>query len=567
MGHPALFVQGGHRLGPRPLADRGPHVDHGRPAADRPEHRPDHLPALIDLGHDRGRAPGQSRRLGPPRPAVRRQSPRRPVRQHHRPRDPVHPPSAHNHDAAGVPARRRRRIHPHDHPLEAGGHRRLALAAPHLQRPPGSEALLRPAVRHHRGGEQGPVDLHDPPLQLLRRPPRPAVTGRQLLQKPRRQMRRIVRRRRMGGHARSLVPQPDQRPRRPGRRRHHQPRPLAQPQPHPQQGQGLPRPPRARRRPGAELVRPGRRELRPSQTVRILGRKGLRHRSVRKQQPPPRRLEPGPVRPRPARQRPDPRHPLDHDLAHVVQGRPDQRQPASGGLHRPIAQPHGPGQGLARPAPAQEEPGRPVAPVGTFVGRPLRRPQHHRRRRDLLRLVLRRRPDQTHLRLAPPGGQQVTDPLGHGDQGLDVMRPPVPRRLLQPVQDGLVGRVRIVPVEHEGQFPTDHPHRPVRLKLGHRRRRPLGQPHRVRPVLLAHLQHAGVAMDSGRPDPVLGGQRADRLSGQPPVQQIMPRLRAHPRRALRQRPVVVPVVQSPHGLSIGAPRTRARIKPLFRAGL
>ena len=192
----------------------------------------------------------------------------------------------------------------------------------------------------------------------------------------------VVVRRRMGLHQPRLGPQPPQRRRRPRRGGHAQarrlPRPARQPQPHPQQGQG-----RLPLAPGAELVGPGRGELRPPQTVGVFGRERLRHRPVGKHQPPPPGLidRPPPPEPRliPARQAQHARRPLHHHLAHVVQRRPDQRQPPPGaqGLG-PVGQPAGPRQSLPRPAPAQKQPGRPVP-----LRRPLRRPQHQRRRLSL----------------------------------------------------------------------------------------------------------------------------------------------------------------------------------------
>ncbi len=225
------------------------------------------------------------------------------------------------------------RVHRHHHPLEP---RRTA----------------SPRPRQILGPEQGAVGLDHQPLHLLRLQPRPGVERLQMPQKPRRQMGRIVLRRQPRLHHPRLGQQPSQRRDRPGRRRDRQlgigPQPQAEPQVR-QRRLYVP--------PGAELIRPRRMKLRPAQAVRVFRRKRIGRRARGPNQPAPPRL---PARPVVARRlRLQPRRPLDHHLAHVVQRRPHQGEGAILRLGQ-LIHPEPAREGLARPAPAQQHPGPPI---------------------------------------------------------------------------------------------------------------------------------------------------------------------------------------------------------------
>ncbi|MNS83893.1 hypothetical protein D3C72_1176990 [compost metagenome] len=198
-----------------------------------------------------------------------------------------------------------------------------------------------------------------------------------MAQKSRRQVARIGRRRQPRLDHPRLGQQPPQRRDRPRRRGDRQLGIIPQPQPEPQVRQR-----RLRVSPRTELVGPGPMKLRPPQTVRVLRRKGVGRRTARPDQPSPPRLPARPVVP--GRLRLQTRRSLDHDLAHVVQRRPDQGEdPVL--LPRQLVQPEAPGEGLARPAPAQQHPGAPVdlTRPDLFVVQPRRRPDRRPQRPDL----------------------------------------------------------------------------------------------------------------------------------------------------------------------------------------
>ncbi|MNI31265.1 hypothetical protein D3C73_851410 [compost metagenome] len=383
--HSPLLVERRHRLGPRLLRAAGVHQPDLRLAVRLPQQGPHHLPALVGLGQHQVGAELR-RRLGhAPRPSGGRQAPRRTVGQH----VAGLVPAPRDHDAAGVAVGAGRRVHRHHHPLE-------------LRRP------VPPRPRQVLGPKQGAVGLDDQPLHLLRLQPRPGVERSQMAQEAGRQIGRIARRRQLRPvHAR-LGQQLPQRRDRTRRRGNGQLGVGPQPQPEPQVRQR-----RLDVPPGAELVGPGRMELRPPQAVGVLRRKGVGRRAARPDQAPPPRL---PARPVVARRLGlQPRRPLDHHLAHVVQGRPDQGEGQVFRLGQ-LVHPEPAGEGLARPAPAQQHPG---APVGVrrpdlVLGQPRRRPQQPQ---QLLARRLRqaspgqipcvRRPreddrDETRALLAPP---------------------------------------------------------------------------------------------------------------------------------------------------------------------
>ena len=304
-------------------------MDHLDPTGTRADgqDRAHHVAALIALGDHLVRAELVRRRADRPGPALGRASLHRPVGQH----EGLATFSPHDHDAAGVSRRGRRRIDRHDDPVQFG-------------RSPA------PGPFQVRDAEQSALPLDHHAFQLLRRQPRPAIDVVQMRQKAGRQVLRVQRRRRPLRHRPGLGHQPPQRRDRPGRRGHRQQRRGPQPQSEPQVRQHHLRP-----SPGAELVRPGRMKLRPPQTVGILGRKRIGRRLIFPHQPTPPRFPTRPVAR--LRQRLDPRRPLHHHLAHIVQGGTDQGQGDAGQFARHDVDPDRPGEGLARPPAAQQQPG------------------------------------------------------------------------------------------------------------------------------------------------------------------------------------------------------------------
>jgi hypothetical protein len=123
-------------------------------------------------------------------------------------------------------------------------------------------------------------------VELLPSQPGAAVARPDRLQKPRRQVRRIV----LGADPRHprgrILHQRQHQGRRPRRRRHQLPRAMPEPQAELQHVPGL-----AAMPPLAELVAPGEIELRAAQAFGIFRRKHLRHRARGPDQPAPRRLE------------------------------------------------------------------------------------------------------------------------------------------------------------------------------------------------------------------------------------------------------------------------------------
>ncbi|MNX65450.1 hypothetical protein D3C86_965110 [compost metagenome] len=208
-----------------------------------------------------------------------------------------------------------------------------------------------------------------------------------MAQKSRRQVARIGRRRQPRLDHPRLGQQPPQRRDRPRRRGDRQLGIIPQPQPEPQVRQR-----RLRVSPRTELVGPGPMKLRPSQAIRVLRRKGIGRRAAGPDQPAPPRLPARPVVPR--RLRLQSRRSLDHDLAHVVQRRPDQSK-GQVLLPRQLVHPEAPGEGLARPPPAQQHPGAPV---------PVTRP-------ELILAQLRRRPDPGPQRPDLLLARQALDPV------------------------------------------------------------------------------------------------------------------------------------------------------------
>ena len=292
------------------------------------QHGPHHFATLVLLGHNLARTelPRRLRHKGGP--ALRRLAAPRPVGQH----IGAFVPAPDDHDPAGVTARAGRRIDRHHDLLQ----RRRPMAA---------------RARQILGPEQRPLGLDHQPLQLLSLKPRPGVERAQMRQKSRRQMTGIRLRPGPVHHNACLPEQPSQRRDRPRRGGHHEARIIAQSQPQPQIAEHQLRPP-----PGAEFIGPAMVELRASQTVGVLGREGVGLAAVRPDQTPPPRF---PARAfRPLRQGFQPRRPLDHHLAHIVQCRPDEGETPVPYLGK-VVDPPGPGKRLAGPAPAKQHPGAP----------------------------------------------------------------------------------------------------------------------------------------------------------------------------------------------------------------
>ena len=133
--------------------------------------------------------------------------------------------------------------------------------------------------------------------------------------------------------------------------------------------------------PLAELVRPGGLELRPAERIGVLGREGVGDGAGRPFEAAQRRL---PARPLARRRHGEkPRGPADHDVAHVGKRLADKRDAPDPRLLRArvagdhVADPFGPGAGLAGAASAEEEPGCPrrVAPRRRALPRPAQFPQ------------------------------------------------------------------------------------------------------------------------------------------------------------------------------------------------
>jgi hypothetical protein len=252
------------------------------------------------------------------------------------------PSASADHDAAGVAARRGRRVDGHDHALE-GGRRRA------------------PAAGQVLGPEQAALALDDQAVQLLGGQAGAAVQAVQRRQEGRRQVVGVGAGRGAGVHRARLGDQVAQGADRPGRGGDHQARINPQAQAEAQHGQGL-----GGLGPGAELVGPGGVELRPAQAVGILGREGLGDGAVVEFQAPaagvPLRAFAGGI------EALDARRALDHHLAHVVEGGADQGQAAD--LRGLFGDPRGPGEGLARAATAQEQPGGPGISGGLLVRLP-----------------------------------------------------------------------------------------------------------------------------------------------------------------------------------------------------
>lgn len=324
-----MLVQGRHRLGPRAFAEAGADQLHAARRIGLGQHRADHVAALVGLGHEGVGGPSPRGRHRPPRPAGGRQPPRGLVGQD----EGAVVAAADHHDAAGVARGGGGRVDGHDHAVQARGPRG---AAP----------------RQVLGAEEAAVGLDDDTVQLLSRQTRAAIEARQCPQEGGRQVAGVGAGAGAGqGHA-GLGHQGLERPMRLGRGGDDKARVLAQPKPEAQHGQGL-----GGFRPGAELVGPGGVELRPAQGLRVFRRKGVGDRAVGPDQAPARGFPAGAIR-RSAHGL-EARRPLDHHLAHVVQGGTDQ------GLAR-IGQgvpgdPARPGEGLARAAPAQHQPGGPRA--------------------------------------------------------------------------------------------------------------------------------------------------------------------------------------------------------------
>ena len=340
----------------------------------------------------------------------------------------------------------------------------------------------------------------------------------------------VVRRARVGDRAAGLVLQPHQGPGRFGRRGDQQAGMgvrQRQPQPHPQQGQGFRGAARARRPPGAEFVGPGGAELRPAQAVGILGREGVGDAAVGEFQPAARAFEHRPRLRRPARQGPQAGRPLDHHLAHIVQGRADQGQPTAGpqrlGL---IRQPFGARLGLARAPPAQKQPGPPRLAPRRRLGRPLRRAEVQRRRGGFRlrrrRLAFRHRRDPVpHLAAQPKRPGRHTHQSG-------IVALAARRRGLGHAAIHRSHRLPgVIRVKGEGQISADHMHHRAGHRRQHDARRPLGQTDRVLSILLAHVQRLGVAMQAAHRHPDLGHQRSGRLPRQPSLQHGAPLRVAH----------------------------------------
>ena len=343
MTDPAGGIEGGHRFGAGPLAAAGMHQAHGQAGRGGLQDRAHHLPALVGLGDQRVGAVILKRRSGASRPVGRQRRAEGQVGQHHGAASRAVTISARHHNPAFIRARPAtgRRVEGH-HDAVQPGH-----GTPRLQ-PRRLDLGPRPK------GTLGIIDQQA--LDLLPPQRRAAIGSVERLNKARRQIGRIG-----GGR---LVRHPDRplgipalhegfqgrdRARRGGQQ---DLRCAAQPDPHAQRVENT-----LRVRPGGELITPGIVKLRPAQPVRILGGKGIGQAAGGENQAFAADFIARPLVPRAQSQQAG--RAFDHHFAHIIESRPHQRDPAHR-PQRPVADPFGPGAGLAGAAPAQEQPGSPL---------------------------------------------------------------------------------------------------------------------------------------------------------------------------------------------------------------
>ena len=341
MADAALRIERRDRLGAQILATRRPHRRHGNARIHLADDARHHVAALVDLG---------DQRIGLQR-VIERHRRRRPALglhlgdgriSQHIARAVLGETAADDPASIGAAPPARRRIDRHH---DAGELRRRAEAEPldHLAAPQRIGAIV----------DQFAVDLLPPE-------PRAAIAADDTLQESRREIAEIGRRAGARDHRALGLHQPLHERRRARRRGDQLSRQRAEPEPELQHV-----PARLLMAPFAELVRPGRLELRAAQAFRILGRKAQRHRAVRPFEPPARGL---PLRPLAGGvHREEARDALDHHVADIGQRLADQRDAPDRprGIARPperqAADPFRPGARLAGAAPADHQPGEPVA--------------------------------------------------------------------------------------------------------------------------------------------------------------------------------------------------------------
>ena len=209
----------------------------------------------------------------------------------------------------------------------------------------------------HRPRPQAALGIGDQlALQLLPPGPRLAIGRHHHVDEAHRQVDIVLGP--PAGHRRPRVGlDPRQQRQRPRRRRHQRPRPGPGAQP---QLQIVPR--RLGLPPFRQFVAPGEAMLRPAQSVGIVARIELRHRSARPAQPLQARLPLDRDAPL-ARHRQYAARPLDHHRARLVDAGRDQRDPLPADPGQ-LMHPFRPGPGLAEAAPGHHQPHPPALRLG-----------------------------------------------------------------------------------------------------------------------------------------------------------------------------------------------------------
>ena len=336
----ALLVERRHRLGPQTLPARGPQRPERHQRVNLPDHAFHQIAALVDLGHQTLGAVTLHRGDGGARP-VGRAAADAGILQH--PGPPVARLAAHldarHHDPAFVAARApgHGRIDGNDDPVQTG-------------------RLVLPGRLKHGGGPQRALDIiQQHALQLLPAQPRAAIARLDLGQEALGQIGAVGIGRRMRHHGRGIAQDPLQHAHIARRGGDDLLRMLAQTQrelQHVPDILGL--------LPLGQLVHPGRIELRPPQRLGLMRRIAGRGRAIGPDQTLAPGLPDGAAVGRRTGQ--DARLAKDHHLAHLIEGLTDQRDAVTAPRRRggrPLdhpPHPFRPGAGLARAAPAHDDP-------------------------------------------------------------------------------------------------------------------------------------------------------------------------------------------------------------------